>query len=151
MANYATGTGSTPIIVFPAGQPRTLEIIYAPAASQNATTSDIYDFVPVNGVYDAQEYLNNEGSYSLSPVVPPVVNSPNYTGFLNACYNDANAPKYPIALIYCQAFAQPGLSQAQLATLVTTAESVITTAYPTQAAAIINAIGGYLTQFNIPF
>jgi hypothetical protein len=84
--------------------------------------------------------------------VPPTPGpSANYTGFLNACYTNASAAQYPIALVYCQAFAQPGLTQAQLQTLVTTGSAAITAAYPAQATAIINQIGAYLTQFNIPY
>lgn len=89
MANYATGTGLTPIIVFRNHAGRTLEVLHTPA-SNFTDPDDAYDFVP-NGSNDAQDYLNQQGTYIYSPIPLPIPSVlPDVNGFYSAIFQDSS-------------------------------------------------------------
>jgi hypothetical protein len=69
--NNATGTGTTPIIVFRNHSSRTLEVDYTPASSFTDANDDVFDFVQQNNDADAQNYLNTGGVLSYAVPVPP--------------------------------------------------------------------------------
>ena len=115
MANNATGTGHTPIIVFPAHAQRTTEVIYAPASSITDQTADVYDFVPVNGDNLATNYLNSGGALTYSPPpAPTLVPQPQPLAFQLAAAQDATIPT---EAILCLAGFAGVISQTTLQTL----------------------------------
>jgi hypothetical protein len=86
MTNYAKGTGNTPLIIFRGGAQRTTEIVYAPASNYTNAADDVYDFVSKGADAEAQNYVNESGSYSHSTLPPPAppANAPDPMGFIAA-------------------------------------------------------------------
>ncbi|HEY9684689.1 MAG TPA: hypothetical protein V6C86_24120 [Oculatellaceae cyanobacterium] len=154
--NNATGTGSTPVIVFRGHAQRTLEVDYAPASAFNGAVDDIYDFSPSNGDNNASDYLNSGTGYTLSPVSPPAPPVlPNPLGFQLAVAQDTTIPVASL-LEFCKYAGVIGQTTSQtlpvLQALWATAK-VNDSAFSgncTDGTPITTKIEGYAATFNMP-